>query len=115
MIFFAVHGGKLDIFERLLDIGTSPDVVCPGGLPLLAFVILHDKKQHQHQMARLLLIRGANPLVIPVLAYDDPNGPKWNLLQVQAREEPLELPEWCMAAPEWWLEKLEGSLDIELR
>lgn len=66
LIFFAVHGSRIDLVDYLLECGTSPDILSPDGMPLLAFAILCKKNERAEGMVKVLLKYGADVSVIPL-------------------------------------------------
>jgi hypothetical protein len=82
LIFFAVRNSRLDIFEYLLECGSSPDVMSPLGVPLLAFIVLCRHNTAPASFVKLALDFGAKKKWIPLGALRDgaqkrDNAPGW--------------------------------------
>lgn len=115
LIFYAVDAGKLDVFRVLLELGTSPNVICRPGLPILAYSILHHDNRLKVEMVKILLSKGADPRAIPEVAIKDAKGVDWSELFGLAIGSPQDLSDWWMKAPKSWFYQLKHKLDNQTR
>ena len=67
LVFFAVHASRKDLVRYFIENGTSPNILSPTGIPLLAFVILSDKNIDMPNMVQVMVDLGADTSVIPIV------------------------------------------------